>query len=112
MIFSYAISWPIGHRPDRVFDVLDLPDIIARRDVSAAWKSKGMKSLWGTNFPSMARKSAVKARANHLPWRVQRAVELEGRTDRGENTWATKDGDGITIEGEVVKDEDKDATDE
>ncbi len=100
---SYAVSWPIGHRADRVFDVLDLPDIIARRDISAAWKSKGMASLWGTDFPAMARKSAVKARANHLPWRVQRAVELEGRADRGENTWAEKMPDGsINIEGEAV----------
>ncbi len=100
---SYAVSWPIGHRADRVFDVLDLPDIIARRDISAAWKSKGMASLWGTDFPAMARKSAVKARANHLPWRVQRAVELEGRAERGENTWAEKMPDGsINIEGEAV----------
>ena len=100
---SYAVSWPIGHRADRVFDVLDLPDIIARRDVSAAWKYKKEKSLWGTNFPAMSRKSAVKARANHLPWRVQRAVELEGRADRGENTWAEKMPDGeINIDGEVI----------
>lgn len=107
VVGAYAISWPIGHRADRVFDHLDLPDIIARRDVSAAWKSKGMASLWGTDFPAMSRKSAVRARANHLPWQVQKAEELEGRADRGEATWATKMPDGsINIDGEVVDEKD------
>ncbi len=108
VIGSYAISWPIGHRADRVFDYLDLPDIIARRDISAAWRAKREKSLWGTDFPAMARKSAVRARANHLPWQVQKAEELEGRADRGENTWAEKMPDGsINIDGVVVDEKDR-----
>ena len=77
VIFAYAISWPMGHRADRVFDVLDLPDIIARRDKSAGWKAfkagKIKNTPWSTDFPPMARKSAVRARANHLPWQVQKA---------------------------------------
>lgn len=103
VIAAYAISWPKGHREDRVFDVLELSDIIARRDRSAAWKFKKEKSPWGTDFPAMARKSAVRARANHLPWQVQKAEELEGRNERGENTWATKMEDGtINIDGEAL----------
>ncbi len=108
---SYAISWPMGHRPDRVFDVLDLPDIIDRRDRSPGWRAfqagKIKSTPWSTDFGPMARKSAVKARANHLPWQVQKAVELEGRTDRGENTWAEKMPDGsINIDGLAVDEKD------
>ena len=56
----------------------------------------------------MARKSAVRARANHLPWQVQKAEELEGRSDRGEVTWAEKNPDdgSVTIEGEIIKEGD------
>lgn len=100
---AYAISWPKGHREDRVFDVLELPDIIARRDQSSLYKSSPNISPWTNDFPAMARKSAVRARANHLPWQVQKAEELEGRHDRGENTWAEKVPDGsVNIEGEVL----------
>lgn len=104
VIGAYAISWPIGHRADAVYDYLDLPDIIARRDRSAGYRNTSATSPWTNDFPAMARKSAVRARANHLPWQVQKAEELEGRSDRGEVTWAKKDlGDGsVTIEGEVI----------
>lgn len=108
VIGAYAISWPIGHRADAVYDFLDLPDIIARRDRSAAWKHKKERSPWGTDFPAMARKSAVRARAHHLPWQIQKVEELEGRSDRGEATWAEKsplDG-AVTIEGEIVEEAD------
>ncbi len=108
---SYAISWPMGHRADRVFDVLDLPDIINRRDRSSGWKAfnagKIKSTPWATDFAAMSRKSAVRARANHLPWQVQKADELEGRADRGENTWAEKMPDGsINIEGQTVDEKD------
>lgn len=108
VVGAYAISWPIGHRADRVFDVLDLPDIIARRDRSAGYKFKPATSPWTTDFPAMSRKSAVRARANHLPWQIQKAEELEGRSDRGELTWAEKNPtDGsVTIEGEAIKEGD------
>ena len=108
VIAAYAISWPKGHREDCVYDVLELPDIIARRDKSSAWKFMGEKSPWGTDFAAMARKSAVRARANHLPWQIQKAEELEGRHERGENTWAEKMPDGaVNIDGdEMVINED------
>jgi len=103
VIAAYAVSWPKGSREDAVFDVLELPDIIARRDKSAAWKYKKEKSPWGTDFAAMARKSAVRARANHLPWQVQKAEELEGRHERGEITNAVKMEDGtINIEGDPL----------
>lgn len=103
VVAAYAISWPIGHREDAVFDILELDDIIARRDRSAAWKFKGERSPWGTDFAAMARKSAVRARANHLPWQVQKAEELEGRHERGEVTFATKMPDGqVNIDGETL----------
>lgn len=99
---AYAISWPKGHREDRVFDVLELPDIIARRDRSSSYRKFPSSSPWTNDFPAMARKSAVRARANHLPWQVQKAEELEGRHDRGENTWAEKMPDGaVNIDGEA-----------
>ena len=100
---AYAISWPKGSREDRVFDVLELPDLIARRDKSSGYKFNSKTSPWTTDFAAMCRKSAVRARANHLPWQVQKAEELEGRSERGENTWATKMDDGtVNIEGETL----------
>jgi recombination protein RecT len=103
IVAAYAVSWPKGSREDAVFDVLELPDIIARRDKSAAFKTQGDGSAWTTDFAAMARKSAVRARANHLPWQVQKAEELEGRHERGEITNAVKMPDGsINIDGEVL----------
>ena len=110
VIAAYAISWPIGNRPDRVFDVLSLEDIIARRDKSSGWKAfqnnRIKETPWASDFAAMARKSAVRARANHLPWQVQKAEELEGRHDRGEYTHAEKMADGsVNIEGEPMNGE-------
>ncbi len=100
---AYAMAWPIGHKADRIFEYLELPDIIARRDRSSGYKASPNTSPWTNDFPAMARKSAIRALANHLPWQVQKAEELEGRQDRGENTWAEKMPDGaVNIEGEVL----------
>jgi recombinational DNA repair protein RecT len=100
---AYAMAWPIGHKADRIFEYLELPDIIARRDRSSSYRSSPNTSPWTNDFPAMARKSAVRALANHLPWQVQKADVLEGRHDRGENTWAEKVPDGsVNIEGEIL----------
>ena len=84
---------------------MELVDIIAIRDRSAGFKS-GKQSPWSTDFPAMARKTVVRSLANHLPWQVQKAAELEGRHDRGEATWATKANgdDAITIDGQATED--------
>ncbi len=100
---AYAIAWPIGHKADRIFEYLELPDIIARRDRSSGYRASPNDSPWTNDFPAMARKSAIRALANHLPWQVQKAEELDGRHDRGENTWAEKMPDGaVNIEGEAL----------
>lgn len=101
IVAAYCIAWPKGSRHDFIFDVLELPDIIARRDRSASFKFKPSESPWSTDFPAMARKSAIRALANQLPWQVQKAVELEARAEDGEVVYATKAADGgVVIDGD------------
>ena len=54
----------------------------------------------------MARKTPIRQLANHLPWQVQKAIELETKHEAGATTWADKDDEGaVVIEGEILEPE-------
>lgn len=107
IIGAYAIAWSKTVRP--IFEYMDLPDLIRVRDGSKGFqyaKKYNKASVWISDFRGMARKTPIRAICNHLPWQVQRAVEVEDRFDDGGLSWATKADDGaITVEYAEFTDE-------
>ena len=111
IIAAYALARPLAGGP-ALFEVMEMEDIIAIRDRSSGYKAAkkwGKATPWETDFAQMARKTPVRQLANHLPWQVQKAVELETRHDSGQATWAEKpeDQDTIIIEGEIIEPEEE-----
>lgn len=109
IIAAYALARPLVGGP-AMFEVMELEDVLAIRDRSSGYKASkqyGFSSPWDTDFAPMARKTPIRQLANHLPWQVQKAVELEQRHDAGQNTWAEKpEGqDTIIIDGDVLEPE-------
>jgi len=107
VIGAYAVAWSRSMRP--IFEYMDLPDLIRVRDGSKGYqyaKRNNKPSVWIQDFRGMARKTPVRAICNHLPWQVQRAVEVEDRFDEGGLSWATKAEDGaITVDYAEFTDE-------
>lgn len=97
-----------------MFEVYELPEIIAVRDRSSGYNyamKKGYATPWTTDFPAMCRKTPIRGLCNHLPWQVQKTVELEGRFDReGVIVNAVKDDAGIvTLEADEFEETDDDS---
>lgn len=108
IVAAYAVARPLKGGP-AMFEVMELEDVLAIRDRSSGYKyakKYGKLTPWETDFAQMARKTPIRQLANHLPWQVQKAIELETKHDMGKNTWADKDeGGSIIIEGEVLEPE-------
>mgnify|MGYP000355561394 CR=1 FL=1 len=108
IVGAYAIA---SHRSmPTVFEHMDLPDILRVRDGSKGYqyaRRNNKASQWIDDFRGMARKTPIRALCNHLPWNVQRAVEIEDEYDKGRTAWATRDGsEPITVQYASVDDED------
>lgn len=106
IVAAYATAWSNqGFNP--IFEVMQMPEILKVRDNSAGYKfaesgpaNKGggkKNSLWHKDFAAMARKTPIRALANHLPWQVQKAIELETRHDEGKVASAAPGDDGTII---------------
>lgn len=101
IVAAYATARGPGIVP--MFEVYELPEILAVRDRSSGYQyaTKYQRlTPWETDFPAMCRKTPVRGLCNHLPWQVQKTVELESIFDReGVVVNAHKDADGaITLE--------------
>lgn len=95
VVGAYAIAHSRTMPP--VFEYMDLPDLLRVRDGSKGYqyaKANNKPSQWISDFRGMARKTPVRALCNHLPWNVQRAVEVEDEHDKGRASWATRGEDG------------------
>lgn len=112
VVGAYAMAWPKGFKQDRIFEVLDLQEIHAIRDRAPGVKS-GRSTPWNTDFPAMARKTAIRKLATLLPWKAENldlmkhAVTMEERHEVEDAiTSADKAEDGsVVIDAEVITDE-------
>ena len=89
-----------------MFEVYEMPEIIDVRNRSSGYQyavKNGSPTPWVTDFPAMCRKTPIRGLCNHLPWQVQKPVELEGIFDRdGVVVNAVKDDAGTVT---LAKDE-------
>ena len=89
-----------------MFEVYEMPEIIEIRNRSSGYQyaiKNQSPTPWVTDFPAMCRKTPIRGLCNHLPWQVQKPVELEGIFDReGVVVNAVKDDDGTVT---LAKDE-------
>lgn len=102
IIAAYAISRGAGL--PQMIRVLSIDQLIARRNASAGWKSKGERSTWGTNFDAMSRKSPMRDLSKDLPVisaqaaALQYATAMETMHDMGRHAWLPAEG-GIVVDG-------------
>ena len=110
IVGAYAVARSLTH-PDAppMIEVMDLVDIVRIRDNSSGYKAfkagKIKDTPWNSDFAAMVRKTPIRSLANHLPWQIQKAVELETRHERdGVETFAVPNDDGtITIDADDVE---------
>jgi recombination protein RecT len=111
IIAAYAVARRLDDPPNMppLFEVMNMVDIERIRDNSSGYKAAkkfGRSTPWETDFAAMCRKTPIRSLANHLPWQVQKAVELETIHERGFSTWANRDDAGqVDIEKEAIEGE-------
>lgn len=82
-------AYAVAHHNTRpsTFDVVHVEDINAIRDKSEGYKAfmagKIRSTPWATNYPAMAKKTAIRALAAKLPLNVQKAAAVESVFEAG-----------------------------
>lgn len=91
-----------------IFDVVHIEDVNRIRDRSEGYKAymagKIKSTPWATDYPAMAKKTAIRALASKLPLNVQKAAAIEGEHERGKSAYIDERGD-VTVYKESQADD-------